>query len=95
MSYLNFFQVNNLLPSISAAIGNESPQKEVWQIFIALHAPTRFLVAWMYIDYFWKVLRGDILWLARITCFLNIVENIALLGLTFFNSADNYRNASK
>ncbi|XP_065354041.1 post-GPI attachment to proteins factor 2 [Cloeon dipterum] len=83
-------KVTNWLPSISAAIGNESPQREVWKLLIALHAPTRFLVVWMYIEYFWKVLRSEILWLAGITCLLNVIENLALLGLTFFTSADHY-----
>ncbi|XP_059478158.1 post-GPI attachment to proteins factor 2 [Neocloeon triangulifer] len=83
-------KVSNWLPSISAAIGNESPQKYVWMFFIALHAPTRFLVVWMYVEYFWKVLHGDILWLAGLTCLLNFIENVALLGLTFFTSAEHY-----
>lgn len=36
-------QIYNVLPSLSAAIGNFSPQKEVWQWAIGLHVRIYFI----------------------------------------------------
>lgn len=83
-------QVFNMLPSISAAIGNFSPQREIWQGAIAIQAVPRFYVAREYLNYHYSVLFPQDLWIAQIAFFLNIAENIALILLSFFTSSRHY-----
>lgn len=83
-------QVFNLLPSISAAIGNFSPQREVWQSAIALHAIPRFYLANTYLQHHYSVLYPHDLWMGQTACLLNVVENIALIVLSFFTSSKFY-----
>ncbi|CAG9819889.1 unnamed protein product [Phaedon cochleariae] len=82
--------VYNMLPSISAAIGNFSPQKQIWQVAIAIHAIPRFYVAFEYWNYHYSVLRSQDLWIARLAFPLNILENVALIVLSFFTSSKSY-----
>lgn len=83
-------QVFNMLPSISAAIGNFSPQREIWQGAIAIQAVPRFYVAREYLNYHYSVLYPQDLWIAQIAFFLNVTENIALSLLSFFTSSRHY-----
>lgn len=84
-------QVFNILPSISAAIGSFSPQREVWQLAIGLHALPRFVVAFMYNKYHREVLYPWAISLSTVAFLLNVVENICLVGLSFWTSSENYR----
>lgn len=84
-------QVFNFLPSISSAIGNFSPQKEVWQAAIALHAIPRFCVAAAYLQYHKEVLYPWAFFMSMVACILNITENFALIVLSFWTSSENYR----
>lgn len=86
----NGSQVPNFLPSISAAIGNYRTQRFVWGTAIAVHAGPRFLFTSMYRQYYKDILTNGAQKLASIACFLNIIENVALIGLTFIPSAYNY-----
>nr|CAD7412140.1 unnamed protein product [Timema cristinae] len=83
-------EVANYLPSISAAIGSYSPQNQVWKTAIFIHAGPRFLIARMYYKYYQSVLYHWIHFLAAIACWLNVAENLALVGLTFISSSENY-----
>lgn len=83
-------QVQNFLPSISAAIGNYRTQRFVWGTAIAIHAIPRFIFAAIYRQYYRDVLNDKAQKLATLACVLNVIENIALIGLTFINSAYNY-----
>lgn len=83
--------VFNFLPSISAAIGSFSPQREVWQFAIGLHAIPRFILALMYNKYHREVLYTWAYFLSTIATTLNIIENICLVGLSFWTSSNNYR----
>ncbi|KAJ8937268.1 hypothetical protein NQ314_011974 [Rhamnusium bicolor] len=83
-------QVYNMLPSISAAIGNFSPQREIWQGAIAIHAVPRFYIAFEYLHHHYSVLFPQDLWIGQIAFFLNIVENVALIILSFFTSSKFY-----
>lgn len=83
--------VQNILPSISAAIGNYSPQRELWQLAIGLHAIPRFIVAFMYKKYHTEVLFPWAYSVSTLTCLLNIIENICLVGLSFWTSSEDYR----
>lgn len=80
----------NLLPSISAAIGNYQPQRFVWQLAITLHAAPRFIVAAFYHKRYQNLIRSRWRWLAALATLLNVIENVALLGLTYFTSVDHY-----
>lgn len=86
--------VFNILPSISAAIGNFSPQREVWQLAIGLHALPRIIVAFMYKKYHTEVLYPWAYSLSTLACTLNIIENVCLVGLSFWTSSENYRKYS-
>lgn len=83
--------VYNFLPSISSAIGNFSPQREVWQLAIALHGLPRLCVAAAYLQYHKEVLFPWAFYLSVFACALNVTENIALIILSFWTSSDNYR----
>nr|XP_022321214.1 post-GPI attachment to proteins factor 2-like [Crassostrea virginica] len=87
-------RVPNYLPSISSAIGGYAPQKYIWRICIALHAAPRFLFAFSYFGYYTSFHVGsrNTLYtiLARICVFLHVVENSALVILTYVSSTDNY-----
>ncbi|XP_060531759.1 post-GPI attachment to proteins factor 2-like [Cylas formicarius] len=83
-------QVYNILPSISAAIGNFSPQREIWQSAIALQALPRIYVAIEYLNHHHNVLPPKDIWIGYIACVLNIIENLALITLSFFTSSKFY-----
>lgn len=83
-------KVQNFLPSISAAIGNYRTQRFVWGTAIAMHAMPRFMFAGMYRQYYKDVLNNKAQKLATLACILNVIENLALIGLTFITSAYNY-----
>ncbi|XP_052828369.1 post-GPI attachment to proteins factor 2 isoform X2 [Octopus bimaculoides] len=87
-------EVPNYLPSISAAIGGFTPQRYVWRACIGLHCAPRFLVAFTYYNFHMSVrlaeknkLYGH---LAAVACVLHIIENLALLGLTYVASNENH-----
>lgn len=82
--------VSNLLPSISAAIGNYQPQRFIWQLAISVHFIPRLIVAKVYYDFYREVIRKDRMNLAKITLLLNIVENCALLSLSLWTSSEHY-----
>lgn len=87
--------VSNYLPSISAAIGNYQPQRFVWQTAILLQALPRFLVAQQYLRHYNSVIRRSRRALAYVAFLLNIIENIALVGLSLWTSTDQYGNQIK
>jgi len=89
--YFMCVQVTNYLPSVSAATGDFPLSKFVWRLCIAIHAGPRFIVAGMYYRYLRSVVYQKYMKLSLLTCLLNVVENIALLGLTFVSSDDDYR----
>uniref|UniRef100_A0A131XWX1 Putative fgf receptor activating protein n=1 Tax=Ixodes ricinus TaxID=34613 RepID=A0A131XWX1_IXORI len=85
-------QVANLLPSISAAIGSYTPQRYIWRTGIGLHAAPRLLVSVMYRRYYAAMLADTpkYQFLASAAFWLNVVENLCLLGLTNVSSSENY-----
>lgn len=82
--------VDNYLPSISAAIGNYQPQRFIWQCAILLQALPRLLVAQQYLRHNSNRIRRSRRAFAYLAFLLNIIENIALVGLSLWNSSDFY-----
>jgi len=82
--------VRNYLPSVSAAMGHFPVSQTVWRVCIALHAAPRFAISDMYYRYLKAMLFSRTLPFTRITCALNVLENIGLIGLTYVSSTENY-----
>lgn len=92
-------KVSNYLPSISAAIGGHMPEKFIWRVGIALHCLPRVLVMpYALHKYFKNTLSGIKynsttwwFWLLNLAAsILHLVENGALITLTYISSTDNF-----
>ncbi|XP_069181431.1 post-GPI attachment to proteins factor 2 isoform X3 [Procambarus clarkii] len=84
--------VPNYLPSISSAIGEFVPQRYIWRAAIAVHSAPRFLIASMYYSFMQRILPNVAFYqkAVKVNSFLNVVENVALLSLSFVSSKENY-----
>ncbi|XP_057676761.1 post-GPI attachment to proteins factor 2 isoform X2 [Corythoichthys intestinalis] len=83
--------VDNYLPSISAAI-SRVPELYIWRFCIGLHSAPRFLLATTYFSFYrlrFAAALPELLlsWLAFVC---NLVENSALLLLTYVSSTEDY-----
>jgi len=86
-------RVPNYLPSLSAAVGDKTPQRYIWRIGIALHCCVRFIIPFIYRVFYRDAIQHSSVLLhqmASIACFMNIVENISLLVMTYVSSKENY-----
>ncbi|XP_077292971.1 post-GPI attachment to proteins factor 2-like [Arctopsyche grandis] len=83
-------RVFNFLPSVSAAIGSYYPQNFFWKFAIALHALPRYFTTSMYYTYYVSRLKREVHLLAVFACILNAIEVTSLIGLSFWDSTDNY-----
>ena len=96
--YLLNFQVPNLLPTVSSAIGGFTPQRYVWRICICMQTGLRFLLAFCYYHWHQRVNVGlhqnKYNTLVGITVMCHVVENLALVTLTAVSSTDNGSESS-
>lgn len=83
-------EVNNLLPSLSAAIGDFAPQKYVWRAGIGLHITPRYVIAWGHWVLHLHALPLEHRYLAHAAFLFRTVEISCLLGASMVSSRDNY-----
>ncbi|XP_058833448.1 post-GPI attachment to proteins factor 2-like [Topomyia yanbarensis] len=90
-------RVYNVIPSISAITG-VSPQRYLWRISIALHIGPRFVIAFVYNNYY-RMLINELndpvrkkraSRLLNVVYCLNLVEISALCGVTYISNKENY-----
>ena len=91
-------QVYNVIPSISSITGI-SPQRYIWRIVIALHVGPRFLTSLVYHRYYLTLLsrvsqskKKIYLFHVWLALALNLIEQAALIGVTYVSNRENYRN---
>ncbi|KAK7097376.1 post-GPI attachment to proteins factor 2-like isoform X2 [Littorina saxatilis] len=86
-------KVHNWLPTISAVIGGFTPQRYVWRICIALHAPQRLMVAIGYYSYHTSVhvgMRNELYKaVAAVNSLLHLIEVLSLVFLSMISSSEN------
>lgn len=87
-------RVANFLPSISAAIGDKSPQRYIWRFGVAIHAAPRILFIHLYRNFYTNIFHTRnvyfMYYLSKIATLFNILEITALLVLSFVSSSENY-----
>src|SRR5690349_16704407 len=97
-SQMEFFQVYNIIPSISSITGI-SPQRYLWRLVIALHITPRLIIAYVHRNYLKLHVLSKITdqaqlvkarRLASAVHWLNLVEISALAGVTYVSNKENY-----
>jgi hypothetical protein len=101
---MEFFQVYNIIPSISSITGIR-PQIYVWRAIIALHLTPRLVIAYVHKNYLkhhvlTRVVRDEqchkkATQLATIMHYLNLLEISSLAGVTYVSNKENYREFFK
>lgn len=82
--------MDNYLPSVSAAIGDYVPQRDVWRVAVFLHTIPRIYIASIYYTYYVGILEKRVNNAIIANWALNVTEILSLLGLTVISSTYNY-----
>ncbi|XP_068721017.1 post-GPI attachment to proteins factor 2-like [Montipora capricornis] len=90
-------KVNNYLPSISASVGGFMPERFIWRVGIALHCLPRIAIVPYSLHKYFKAaadkkynLKTWWFWLLNLSAsLLHLLENGALITLTYISSNDN------
>ncbi|EDO47130.1 predicted protein [Nematostella vectensis] len=87
--------VPNYVPSISAATGDFSPEKYIWRIGIAYHSLLRMVFPFVNYNFYKYKASSNIKskwfpWLNFLNACVTVVENLALVLLTYVSSSENY-----
>jgi post-GPI attachment to proteins factor 2 len=99
ISQMEFFQVFNIVPSISSVTGI-SPQRYLWRICIALHISPRLIIAYVHKNYLKTLVLSKLSdqkqlsqaqLLANVLHYLHIIEVCSLAGVTYISNKENYR----
>jgi hypothetical protein len=98
---MEFFQVYNIIPSISSITGIR-PQIYLWRSIIALHLTPRLVIAYVHKNF----LKHHVLCkiqdqiqyakasrLATAVHYLNMIEIASLAGVTYVSNKENYRKS--
>ncbi len=91
---LRYLQVPNIVPSISAVIGGVTPERYVWRFGMALFGIPQIFNSFLYYNFFGECSLASEKWyrvLNRIVWLLFVVQNLALLGLTYVSSIEYFR----
>lgn len=83
-------KVPNVFPSISASIGTYEPQSTLWRTAIYCHAPVRFYIVYLRYKYYTSIIQSSWVTIVNLAVFLNVIENLTLIGLTHWTSSENY-----
>lgn len=96
---MEFFQVYNIIPSISSITGI-SPQRYFWRGVISLHLSPRLIIAYVHKNYLKHHVLSKIADRSQLLCatrlanvvhWLNLIEISALGGVTYISNKENYR----
>ncbi|XP_058127086.1 post-GPI attachment to proteins factor 2-like [Anopheles ziemanni] len=90
-------RVYNIIPSISAITG-VSPQRYLWRVSIALHIGPRFVIAFVYRNWYRAMVDSisdperarKACRMINVVYWLNLVEISALCGVTYISNKENY-----
>uniref|UniRef100_A0A8R1HIX0 CWH43-like N-terminal domain-containing protein n=2 Tax=Caenorhabditis japonica TaxID=281687 RepID=A0A8R1HIX0_CAEJA len=89
-------EVPNWLPSISAAVSTQAPEKYIWRILIGLHIGPRLALSVAFRNFLLssplRQLSGSKQFrvLCNVACVLNLLENFFLLALTSISSTEDH-----
>lgn len=100
---MEFFQVYNIIPSISSVTGI-TPQRYLWRLIIALHITPRLIIAYSHRNYLKNHVLSNIVdqsqllratKLTKVVHWLNLVEISALAGVSYVSNKEDYREFDK
>ncbi|XP_041460273.1 post-GPI attachment to proteins factor 2-like isoform X2 [Lytechinus variegatus] len=84
--------VSNYLPSISAAIA-EPPSCYLWRLAVTLCSAQRVFFTLVHYNMYSSILvnKAQYQWLCKLCFFLELTENLGLIGLTCVSSVENHK----
>ena len=85
----------NIVPSISAVTGGVTPERYIWRLGMALFVGPRLFDGLLYINFFTHSLGAAVSrlwyrWTNRLNYLLHVGQLLALLGLSYVSSTENF-----